>query len=224
MLERYEQQVISHSALLAELAGYARPNDKISELVRSGTLTRLKKGLYTLSDNPQLSRELVANHLHGPSYVSCHWALSYYGLLSEAVAGVSSICIDRAREYSNSLGRFTYHSVPTSYYKFGLTSQSLSGQSLTGHRLTARGFTGEGGGLSAFVIATPTKALCDLLVTTRLIRIQSRRAMLEYLFDDLRLNEADVAALDLQIVKDCLTAQYKTQILTNLSKAIESAS
>ncbi len=204
MLERYEQQVISHSALLAELKGYARPNDKISELVRVGTLTRLKKGLYTLSDNPQLSRELVANHLHGPSYVSCHWALSYYGLLPEAVTSVSSICIDRAREFSNSLGRFTYHSVPTNYYKFGLTSQ--------------------GSEQSAFVIATPTKALCDLLVTTRLIRIQSMRSMQEYLFDDLRLDEADVGALDLQLVNDCRSAQYKSQMLSHLSKSIESAS
>ena len=204
MLERYEQQVISHSALLAELTAYARPNDKISELVRIGTLIRIKKGLYTLSDNPQLSRELVANHLHGPSYVSCHWALSYYGLLPEAVSTVSSICIDRAREYSNALGRFTYHSVPASYYKFGLASQ--------------------GSGLSAFVIATPTKSLCDLLVTTRNIRIQSLRAMHEYLFDDLRLDEADVGALDLQVVNDCLTAQHKTQMLNHLYKSIESVS
>ena len=204
MLERYEQQVISHSALLAELAGYARPNDKISELVRIGTLTRLKKGLYTLSDNPQLSKELVANHLHGPSYVSCHWALSYYGLLPEAVSSVSSICIDRAREYSNPLGRFTYCSVPINYYKFGITSQ--------------------GSGQSAFIIATPTKALCDLLVTTRNIRIQSIRAMREYLFDDLRLDEADVGALDLQLVNDCRSAQYKSQMLSLLSKSIESAS
>ena len=204
MLEQYEQQVISHSALLSELAGYARPNDKISELVRIGTLTRLKKGLYTLSDNPQLSRELVANHLHGPSYVSCHWALSYYGLIPEAVASVSSVCIDRAREYCNSLGRFTYHSVPARYYKFGLTSQ--------------------GSGLSAFVIATPTKALCDLLVTTRKIRIQSPRAMQEYLFDDLRLDEADVGSLDLQVVNDCQSAQYKSQMLRHLFESIESAS
>lgn len=189
---------------MAELADYARPNDKISELVRVGTLTRLKKGLYTLSDNPQLSRELVANHLHGPSYVSCHWALSYYGLLPEAVTSVSSISIDRAREYTNSLGRFTYCSVPTNYYKFGLTSQ--------------------GSELSAFVIATPTKALIDLLVTTRLIRIQSTRAMREYLFDDLRLNEADVGALDLQLVNDCRSAQYKSAMLSHLSKSIESAS
>ena len=204
MLKQYEQQVISHSALLSELAGYARPNDKISELVRTGTLTRLKKGLFTLSDNPLLSRELVANHLHGPSYVSCHWALSYYGLIPEAVASVSSVCIDRAREYCNSLGRFTYHSVPARYYKFGLTSQ--------------------GSGLSAFVIATPTKALCDLLVTTRKIRIQSPRAMQEYLFDDLRLDEADVGSLDLQVVNDCRSAQYKSQMLRHLFESIESAS
>ena len=151
----------------------------------------------------------MANHLHGPSYVSCHWALSYYGLLPEAVAAVSSICIDRAREYNNALGRFTYHSVPAGYYKFGLTSH---------------GFTSEGREQSAFIIATPTKALCDLLVTTRLIRIQSKRAMLAYLFEDLRLDEADVGALDLKVVNDCLSAQYKTQILSNLSKAIEAVS
>ncbi len=114
------------------------------------------------------------------------------------------ISIDRAREYSNSLGRFTYHSVPRKYYKFGLTSQDS--------------------GPSAFVIATPTKALCDLLVTTRKIRIQSTRAMQEYLFEDLRLDEADVGALDLQVVSNCLTAQYKSQLLNHLSKSIESAS
>ena len=117
---------------------------------------------------------------------------------------MSSVCIDRAREYSNSLGRFTYHSVPARYYKFGLTSQ--------------------GSGLSAFVIATPTKALCDLLVTTRKIRIQSPRAMQEYLFDDLRLDEADVGSLDLQVVNDCRSAQYKSQMLRHLSESIESAS
>lgn len=202
-LKRYEQQVISHSALLAELAGYVRPNDKISELVRSGKLTRLKKGLYALADNPQLAKELVANHLYGPSYVSCHWALSYYGLLPEAVSSVTSICVDRAREYTNVLGRFTYHSVPKNYYKYGITSQTR--------------------GLSAFVMATPTKALCDLLVTTRLLRIQSRGAMLQYLLDDLRLDETDVGALDLETISDCVNAQYKIQILTNLGKAIEYA-
>lgn len=42
----------------------------------------------------------------------------------------------QANHNSNSLGRFTYHSVTTNYYKFGVTSQ--------------------GSGLSAFVIATPT--------------------------------------------------------------------
>lgn len=204
MLARYEQQVISHSALMQELVAYARPNDKISELVKAGTLTRLKRGLYTLSDNPHLARELVANHLYGPSYVSCHWALHYYGLLPEAVSCVSSICIDRAREYSNALGRFNYQPVPANYYKFGLSSQ--------------------GSGLSAYVIASPTKALCDLIVTTRHIRIQSIRAMQEYLFEDLRLHEADVGALDIEVVNNCLTSQYKSQMLSHLSKSIESAS
>lgn len=87
----YDLNPTPHSALLTELVGYARPNDKISELVRIGTLTRLKKGLYTLSDNPQLSKEMVANHLQGLSYISCHWALSYYGLLPEAVSRVPNV-------------------------------------------------------------------------------------------------------------------------------------
>lgn len=117
---------------------------------------------------------------------------------------MSSICIDRAREYSNPLSRFTYCSVPINYYKFGITSK--------------------GSGQSAFIIATPTKALCDLLVTTRRIRIQSLSAMQQFLFDDLRFDEADIGALDLQVVNECLTAQYKSQMLSLLSKSIESAS
>jgi len=77
---------------------------------------------------------------------------------------------------------------------------------------------------SAFVIATPTKALCDLLIAMRQARIQSKRAMQEYLFEDLRLDEADVGALDAQVVDACMGAKYKTQLLRQLFETIETAS
>ena len=48
--------------------------------------------------------------------------------------------------------------------------------------------------------------------------------MQQYLFDDLRFDEADIGALELQVVNECLTAQYKSQMLSLLSKSIESAS
>ena len=75
-LESLINPVINHATLASVLGSYARPNDKISELIAKHQLVPLKRGLYLIADSQQPSLELIANHLHGPSYVSRHWALS----------------------------------------------------------------------------------------------------------------------------------------------------
>lgn len=194
-------QVISHSTLSALLSDYARPNDKISELIAHGELLSLRRGLYTLADNRELSRELVANHLHGPSYVSRHWALGYYGLLAEKVTTVTSMCIGRSCRFRNELGEFSYHAIPTRYYSTGQTRIQHDN--------------------IAFMIATREKALCDLLVANRGLRIQSRLAMIDYLTEDLRLDEAELASLSTSRVKNIACTGYKQTLLTNLLLALE---
>lgn len=90
---------IEFDVLVAMLNDYQSPKDKISLLEKNGSLIRLKKGLYVVStelSQQKLSRELVANHLLSPSYVSLESALSYYGLIPEKVYSVRSVTTKRA--------------------------------------------------------------------------------------------------------------------------------
>ncbi|MFM9089478.1 MAG: hypothetical protein ACKOPT_15345, partial [Cyanobium sp.] len=60
-------------ANVAALRPHRRPNDNVSEWLREGALQSLRRGRY-LAGAPLRSTPvclaLVANHLHGPSYVS----------------------------------------------------------------------------------------------------------------------------------------------------------
>ena len=196
--------VINHASLASVLGSYARPNDKISELIAKHQLVPLKRGLYLIADSKQASLELIANHLHGPSYVSRHWALSYYGLLTERVSVVTSMCLGRSRQVKTALGDFHYQAIPASYYSLGIDSIQQ--------------------GNIAFMMATPEKALADLLVTTRKLRIQSTPAMLSFLQDDLRLDSDDLVKLDAACFYDYAQQGYKSNILVFLGKAIQDLS
>jgi hypothetical protein len=200
-LSSLQYQVIPHSTLLSYVNGYARPNAKIHKLRQQSQLLPLKKGLYALSGKQAPSKELVANHLLGPSYVSRQWALSYYGLLTERVVEVTSMCIGRSKQFDNALGRFSYHAVPAHYYSLGHTSILQAD--------------------SAFMMATPEKALCDLLISVRNLRLQSTSAMLTYLLEDLRLDEDDLLELKSQSIQGFMEAGYKTTMLANLVDALE---
>lgn len=200
-LHHFDHQIIPHSALASVFKDYARPNDKISRLTHQGSLISLKKGLYALSGNLAPPKELVANHLYGPSYVSAQWGLSYYGLLTERVIEVTSMCLGRSRHVENALGRFNYHALPAHYYSLGQTSIRQQ--------------------QNAFLMATPEKALCDLLVSTRNLRLQSISAMTSYLLDDLRLDEDELVALDAQVIRQFAEADYKKSLLTTLAGTLE---
>lgn len=199
-----QNQVFNHATLTNYLHDYARPNDKISDMLAQQELISLKKGLYALGRQGSwsLSRGLVANHLHGkPSYVSRHWMLSFYGLLTERVVEVTSICTERSRLITTPLGRFSYWAVPTRYYSAALTIVQE--------------------GNNSFIAATPEKALCDLLVTTPHLRIQSVKAMQEYLLENLRLDIEDLINFNLERLQFCANCNYKSVMLSTLYKTIK---
>lgn len=200
-LTTLNNQVIPHSTLSGLLQGYARPNDKINRLTQQGELITLKKGLYALNAQQAPSKELIANHLHGPSYISRQWALAYYGLMTESVLEITSMCIGRSQQFENAFGRFSYQAIPARYYSSGLTSQHQRG--------------------NTFIIATSEKALCDLLLSVRYLRLQSTGAVLRYLLDDLRLDEDDLLALDRELIASFGSAHYKTGLLENLAAALK---
>lgn len=203
-LKSLPNPVVNHATLIGMLGNYARPNDKISNLIAKQELFPLKRGLYLTANLHESYYELIANHLYGPSYVSRHWALAYYGLISERVSVVTSMCIARSRQIKTSQGLFHYQAIPASYYSVGITSIQQ--------------------GNIAFMIATPEKALTDLLVSTRYLRIQSQAAMLDYLENDLRMDVDDLATLDISKLHAYADLGYKSNMLRQLIKAIGSLS
>lgn len=82
-LEQFGNIPLNYHALSSVFGGYKSPADKFSLLEKEGSLIRLKKGLYVVSpeiSRVPISRELIANHIYGPSYISLESALSFTDL------------------------------------------------------------------------------------------------------------------------------------------------
>jgi uncharacterized protein YifN (PemK superfamily) len=181
------------------------PKDKISALEKKGILIRLKKGFFVVSPevhNQPISKELIANHLYGPSYISFETALSYYGLIPERVHTVRSATQKRSKIFTTPLGDFEYVSVEDFYYPVGIRQEII-------------------GEKYAFLIASPEKALCDLIISTSRLRIQSVRAMKVYLEEDLRIDTTTIKNFDSAIIKECIEKGRKKSELTHLLKVTE---
>jgi uncharacterized protein YifN (PemK superfamily) len=166
------------------LSNLKYPKNKISDLEKSGELIRLKKDLYVRSKTT-ISKELIANHLYGASYISLETALAYYGMIPERVYTVRSMTTKRAKSFSTPLGSFEYSTVSAAYFSVGLRQEVVENQ-------------------YAFLIATPTKAVCDMVVATPNLRLQSVKAMQSYLTEDLRIDADALKTLDKSIVNQCI--------------------
>lgn len=204
-LEQYGVIPIGFKTLANKLSLYKSPKDKISKLEKSGHLIRLKKGLYVVSPditNQAISKELIANHLYGPSYVSLENALSYYGLIPERVYITRSITTKRKKEYNTALGTFEYVRVPEKYFPIGISQQIIQNS-------------------YAYLIASPEKALCDLIITKSGIRFQSLKAMKEYVISDLRIDFDLIKKWDMTIITECIRYGYKKSELEFLGKFLE---
>jgi hypothetical protein len=192
------------SVLRSLFSSYNFPNDKIQALENEGKLIRLKKGMYVVSpyfSGELLSEELIANHLYGPSYVSMESALRYYGLIPEKVFTVRSATTNRSRKFGNSIDSFQYVSVREDYYSIGIN------QKMVDNKYT-------------FLIASPEKALCDLIVTTPHINFQSVKAVETYLEDYLRLDMPAFLAMDKGIIEQCTATGKKKKALELILKLL----
>ncbi|MFI3315731.1 MAG: hypothetical protein R3Y04_08750 [Rikenellaceae bacterium] len=206
MIDLLEMGVIpvDYSVLESMLTDYSSPRHKIASLEKSGDLMRLKRGLYVVSPKitkKTLSTELIANHLYGPSYVSYESALRYYGLIPESVYGAKSVTIKRSRNFENSIAKFSYTYCNEDYYPIGVRQEDRDS------------FT--------FLIATPEKALCDLIAYTPNLRPRFKLSMLQFLEYDLRLDMDEFYKMNTDIFKKCLAFSKKKNDILNLIKLLE---
>ncbi|MEI6242165.1 MAG: hypothetical protein WCP39_02030 [Chlamydiota bacterium] len=154
VLKSIETPYIDAQALLGLLKDYRAPREKISYMVKSGELIRLKNGFYLIADKIKrggetvIPYEQIANMLYGPSYVSLEWALSFYGMIPERVYRITSMTLGREKKYETSVGNFVYYPLSEDCYSIGVTQKQSTD------------FVG------GFLIASPEKALVDLVFKT----------------------------------------------------------
>lgn len=183
---------------------YQSPEKKILQMVRDGYIIRIKQGLYVVApavSGKLLVRELIANHIYGPSYLSAHFALRHYGLIPERVTVMSSFTTRHTREFDTPVGLYTYRQVNSDYFPIGIT---------TAHDEEVN-----------YLIATPEKALCDMIMVEHHIQAQSLSALATFLEEDMRIDLAELKGMNLDIIRRCRETGIKKQILTNLLKLIE---
>ena len=180
--------------LLEELRDYASPKTKLSRMVRKGECFQITKGLYETDKN--VSAHLLAGSIYGPSYISFEYALSYYGLIPEAVYTVTCATFEKKKKkkYDTLFGVFTYRDVPSTVFPLFLELKQE--------------------GDYWYRIASPEKALCDELYTMPPVR--NVKELSGLLFEDLRIDEAELENLNLEIIGE-LCDKYHTTNIKKLS-------
>jgi hypothetical protein len=109
--------------LLGVLSDYADPRGKINALSKKGLIEPIKQGVYLLSEDlasRHYSKDILANIIYGPSYISLETALSFYGFIPERVLTTTSVCFGRGKAFSTPVGEFKYHHIKSSIYPLGV--------------------------------------------------------------------------------------------------------
>lgn len=178
--KRVSGEEFDYQTLMDALVGYAVPRDKISLLLRQGTIVRIKKGLYVFGETfrqKPICHGLLANLIYGPSYVSLDYALQFHGLIPERVTVVTSVTTGRSRYFDTPVGRFDYRMIPLSAFCTGMDMVELA--------------VG-----CSFLIAIAEKSLADKLLCERGSGIRSLREMQRHLEEELRIDPLELSRLN----------------------------
>jgi hypothetical protein len=204
MFEELRNKITSeefdYQALLNCLREYDRPRDKITDLLRQGVIIRIKKGIYVFGERYRrrpFSREILANMIYGPSYISLDYALHYYGLIPERVEAVTSVTCNRGRRFSTPVGLFIYRGVSMNAFQIGIDQVVLD-----------RGRT--------FLIAVPEKALSDKIHDDRGTSVRTQTDMRAYLLDNLRIDPERLEKLNTDMLS-LIADRYRSRKIRLLS-------
>lgn len=119
--------------------------NNLTRWVKKGYLIRLRQGYFAFSEymnKPDYSL-YFANRIYRPSYISLHTALSFYGMIPEAVVQITSISSLKTASFINSFGEYSYNNVKENLM-FGYELKSMADNRI-------------------IQFATPEKGLLDLL-------------------------------------------------------------
>ncbi|MBK8389496.1 MAG: hypothetical protein IPL23_09595 [Saprospiraceae bacterium] len=102
---------------------------------------------------------------------------------------VTSICFKRSRIIQNKIGTFEYKIIPENIFSIGIKNV-VNDQ-------------------SSFLIANPEKALCDLIWTSKNLKISNYSDMIYFLEEDLRFDMDLFKSFDIQTLKTALKLERR---------------
>lgn len=178
------------------LSAYTNPDDLISRMVKTGELIRLKNGFFLISEKIENSRvpyEQIANLLYGPSYISFEWALSYYSMIPEGVYVLTSASATKSKTFDTPIGTFDYTHLSHHRYAIGIDQQENK----------------EG----RFLIATPEKALADL-IHLKSSKLKGRDLLID-LVEARRMDEENLKNLNKKHMLE-IAENYRSKAVMNL--------
>lgn len=184
------------------LSSYKQPRDKITKLLKSKQLIRVKKGVYIFGEDYRqrpFSLEVLGNLIYGPSYISFEYALSYYNLIPEKVVAVTSACFRRFKQFATPVAEFIYYYVAPSKYPLGITIRSIDEN-------------------TNFLIATKEKALADCVA--RIKPFHSKEEILKYLVEGMRIDPKDLSKFSSAHL-DEIAKNYQNKNVDLLCKALK---
>jgi len=178
---------------------YTDINGKIKRDIDNGFLFPLVRGIY--ETNSSIDGFLLASYIYGPSYLSFEYALSYHNLIPERVVVYTNATFNKrkSKSYQNHFGLYTYRDVPNAAFPFSVKAHEEDGY--------------------AYFIATPEKALCDLLYIRK--PVTSIKELKMVLFEDLRINKDMFEQLSFDEIL-FLSNKYISNNMRYLRKFIES--
>jgi predicted transcriptional regulator of viral defense system len=197
------QEEFDYALLTAALSEYSGVRQKINELLKSGVIVRVKKGLYVFGpgyNNAPVCKEILANLIYGPSCISLEYALSYHGLIPERVEAITSVTPKRDKEFKTPLGRFSYRYLRFDKYPYGIEQVWIDSK-------------------HPVLMASPEKAICDYVVLNKVTGITGSHAAMEFLESDLRIDKENWTRFDPNTLRK-LNKFYRNKIIAHILEAL----
>jgi predicted transcriptional regulator of viral defense system len=197
------QEEFDYALLKGALSEYAGVRQKINELLKSGVIVRVKKGLYVFGpayNNAMVCKEVLANLIYGPSCISLEYALSYYGLIPERVETITSVTPKRDKEFNTPLGQFSYRYLGIEKYPHGIEQVWIDSK-------------------HPVLIASPEKALCDYVVLNKVTGITGSGTAREFLESDLRIDRENWTRFDPSHLRK-LNKSYRNENIEHIVGAL----
>jgi hypothetical protein len=202
ILDFAETAYIEAQNLMPLLDDYSNPRDFIARLVKRGDLIRLKNGFFVIAERIKKSPvpfAQIGNLLYGPSYLSFEWALSYYGMIPEGVYVITNASATKSKSFTTPLGTFDYQYLNHSRYAVGIDQKENPA--------------------GKFLIATPEKALADL-VHLKSKKIESVEDMLIDLVEGRRIYEDHLRNLNKKHLIE-ISEKYRSKSVSQLVAALD---